>query len=377
MTIILDEIRSGYNLAKINYNFEIIEEALNGVLAIIKGDPGQPIEFEGPLDMNGYKIYNLGAPTQPNDAVRLEDLNAFLGVDDTATVRHYRYVATDGQTVFTLPTKYRQGVGQSIVYMDGIRLNSGYEFFETTDTTITLAEPAVEGQLVDIHVGVFIFTANDAAGVSYLPPMLPPTTVQAALDVLWQRDAEDVPLDSTGDGTNDTTVGDFLRSDAIGVPTGGIIMWSGSTANIPSGWVLCDGTAGTPDLRDRFIVGSGTKFTHASTGGSFDLPAHSTDYHTLTQAQLPSGGNLVIQAYSRGSGPDQSIPDGKDFSSITDGSRYHENAGHTGGASNVWQRDGVLEASLGGNDEGHNHNIGAIVDAIIPEYYALAFIMKV
>lgn len=38
------------------------------------------------------------------------------------------------------------------------------------------------------------------------------------------------------------------------VPAGGIIMWSGTIATIPSGWVLCNGSNGTPDLRNRFIV---------------------------------------------------------------------------------------------------------------------------
>ena len=41
-----------------------------------------------------------------------------------------------------------------------------------------------------------------------------------------------------------------------GVPRGTIVMWSGSIANIPKGWALCDGTNGTPDLRDKFIVGA-------------------------------------------------------------------------------------------------------------------------
>ena len=40
------------------------------------------------------------------------------------------------------------------------------------------------------------------------------------------------------------------------VPSGGIIMWSGLIADIPPGWVLCDGTNSTPDLRDRFIIGA-------------------------------------------------------------------------------------------------------------------------
>lgn len=43
---------------------------------------------------------------------------------------------------------------------------------------------------------------------------------------------------------------------AIDDLTGMIVMWSGTIATIPSGWALCDGTNGTPDLRDRFIVGA-------------------------------------------------------------------------------------------------------------------------
>lgn len=51
------------------------------------------------------------------------------------------------------------------------------------------------------------------------------------------------------------------------VPSGGIIMWSGSIASIPSGYYICDGTNGTPDLRDRFVVGSGNTYAVGNTGG--------------------------------------------------------------------------------------------------------------
>ena len=52
------------------------------------------------------------------------------------------------------------------------------------------------------------------------------------------------------------------------VPSGGIIMWSGSIVSIPSGWYLCDGTNGTPNLRDKFIVGAGSAYAVAATGGA-------------------------------------------------------------------------------------------------------------
>jgi hypothetical protein len=54
------------------------------------------------------------------------------------------------------------------------------------------------------------------------------------------------------------------------IPAGLISRWSGSTASIPSGWFLCDGANGTPDLRNRFIVGAGSTYAVAATGGSAD-----------------------------------------------------------------------------------------------------------
>jgi hypothetical protein len=54
----------------------------------------------------------------------------------------------------------------------------------------------------------------------------------------------------------------------------GMIMgWKGTVANIPSGWHLCDGTAGTIDLRDKFIVGAGGDLLPGATGGA-NLQTH-------------------------------------------------------------------------------------------------------
>lgn len=68
---------------------------------------------------------------------------------------------------------------------------------------------------------------------------------------------------------------------ASSLPAGMITMWSGAVDTIPSGWALCDGTNGTPDLRARFVVGAG--------GQSYD-PGDRGGYNTvgLTTAQLPS-----------------------------------------------------------------------------------------
>ena len=76
-----------------------------------------------------------------------------------------------------------------------------------------------------------------------------------------------------GDGSNLTSV--------PGVPVGGIIMWSGATNNIPSGWALCDGNNGTPNLQDKFIVGAGSSYAVAATGGSKDATLVSHTHNLL------------------------------------------------------------------------------------------------
>ena len=69
------------------------------------------------------------------------------------------------------------------------------------------------------------------------------------------------------------------------VPSGGIIMWSGSIGAIPTGYYLCDGQNGTPDLRDRFVVGAGNTYAVGNTGG-------------FTSAATSSGGTNLPLYYA-------------------------------------------------------------------------------
>ena len=72
--------------------------------------------------------------------------------------------------------------------------------------------------------------------------------------------------------------------------TGMIMLWSGATGSIPSGWNLCDGTNGSPDLRDKFIVGAGGSYSVAQTGGTADAIVVSHT-HTATSTVTDPGHN--------------------------------------------------------------------------------------
>ena len=74
------------------------------------------------------------------------------------------------------------------------------------------------------------------------------------------------------------TLADARLSNSSLFVTGMIMMYTGSTA--PSGWAICNGSNGTPDLRDRFIVGAGSAYSVNNTGGANSV--------TLTESQIPS-----------------------------------------------------------------------------------------
>ena len=137
------------------------------------------------------------------------------------------------------------------------------------------------------------------------------------------------------------------------VPSGGIIMWSGSIATIPTGWYLCDGSNSTPDLRDRFVVGAGSTYAVAATGGSANAIVVS---HTHTATSTDSGHTHAEQFSGGTAGTGNGICDSV-VSAVTTSSVYTA----TGNANITTTVDST-------GSSGTNANL--------PPYYALAYIMK-
>lgn len=111
-----------------------------------------------------------------------------------------------------------------------------------------------------------------------------------------------------------------------GVPVGTIVIWSGTTSNIPSGWALCDGQNGTPDLRDRFVLGGGGTNTVGSTGGEethtltvYEMPAHNHDFGMFPEPKKVQAGGSTFNASLMMNGQSDN------FISETGGSQAHNN----------------------------------------------------
>lgn len=147
------------------------------------------------------------------------------------------------------------------------------------------------------------------------------------------------------------------------IPSGAIIMWSGSSTNIPSGWALCNGQNGTPNLVNKFIRG-GT--SSGATGGA--------DTVTLSTANMPSH-NHTISAYSVGQGTNSSnknivIATG---SGSSGGSVSVDNIVTTASTRIVPTSNTVNNASLSITTK--NTGSGQSF-SILPTYYTLCYIMK-
>lgn len=201
---------------------------------------------------------------------------------------------------------------------------------------------------------------------------------------------------------------------ASAFPSGGIIMWSGQEADIPSGWVLCNGANSTPDLRNRFVVGAGTgsNYNVGNFGGSDDatLVSHSHgsgNYGTNNTGGHSHGGNTGNSGnHHHGGG---------NYQTNNTGSHTHrwgtdDNLGANGGNNNpdanggqAWkahteaagnhshnvngnsQSEGDHSHNISTNNNGsHSHNVNGSSDsqgssatgANRPPYYALCYIMK-
>lgn len=247
----------------------------------------------------------------------------------------------------------------------------------------------------------------------------------------------DLTLTNAGNGTATLTLGtttvltvnsdgsvnfgvDAKRAGYSLVPIGVILQWSGSVATIPGGWQITDGTNGTPDLRDKFIVAAGNSFSPTQTGGtaaggtlttstagshnhggstSATDGAHThnitlasagthnhggaTENHTLAVGELPSHTHGVGMTFSGGpgggSGQVAGYTGANQASTVTDGGTGG-NLGH----SHVVDNDGAHAHTASADTQGqHGHTISSdgshthTVTQAYPLYYAQAFIQRI
>lgn len=159
-------------------------------------------------------------------------------------------------------------------------------------------------------------------------------------------------LMSKGDGTTPQW-GSAVIPDAFS--TGMIIMWNGTPANVPTGWALCNGANGTPNLTDKFIVGAGSAYGYGATGGTKDATLVSHNHSGST-----GGAGSHSHTYSKGSSGTAQAGSGVGSTGVNKGST----------STNT--------SSIGNHT--HSVSIGttgsSATNKNLPPYFALCYIMR-
>jgi microcystin-dependent protein len=136
---------------------------------------------------------------------------------------------------------------------------------------------------------------------------------------------------------------------------GMIMLWSGSSETIPSGWLLCDGSNSTPDLRNRFVVGATSTYAVGATGGSADAIVVS---HTHSATVTDPGHFHTADVYDTVGDAQQS---GGKFAQFV---------------NNILKGTADTKSKTTGISVGIGSTGGSGTNANLPPYYALAYIMK-
>jgi len=240
-------------------------------------------------------------------------------------------------------------------------IGNGFQFFTTTGL------PLAGGYLYTYQAGsttpLATYTDNGGTSSNTNPIQLgtdgrPPAEIWLTYGVNYKF----VLADSTNAviQTYDNLYGiiGVQATSGATIPAGLISMWSGSIGSIPSGWYLCDGSNGTPNLTDRFIVGAGSTYAVNGTGGANtvtlttnNLPAHT---HTATST-VTDPGHFHTAGVQLGASTGQNASGAPNFI----------NSVNTGTATT-----GITVATT-------NASTGSGTSfSILPPYYALAFIQK-
>jgi len=314
----------------------ILEDAISGLASVIVTTANQALTaLNGAPDQARCAAVSLSTTTVANFAVYVPPVTKLYVVRNTSA-----YVAT--------------------VYASTVIGN-------TTAAGAGIAIPAGKSVLVRCDGVNIVEQMNHVAGDFGFGGGVAVAGALTVADTAAVTGILTAPTAALGTNTTQAATTAFVQAAMSALlPSGVITMWSGSIVSIPTGWLLCNGSSGTPDLRDRFIVGAGSTYAPAATGGSANAVVVS---HTHTES---NPGNFITGSVNVDIAASAGVfvsPSGVFSTSSPDG-----NFAAASGPSGF--RDRTLSITAGS----HTHTINSTgvsdTNANLPPYYALAYIMK-
>jgi hypothetical protein len=174
-------------------------------------------------------------------------------------------------------------------------------------------------------------------------------------------------------------------ASALVFSTGMVMLWHGTLGSIPAGWQICDGTGGTPDLRDKFVIGAGSTYAWQDTGGAASVTSGAGGTHlpviqgtSLTLAETPVHSHRLY-VWEGGLNPDNAFA----FNAAPQAKALAGNDGGSG-RTQAYRSTTTFGNKLvedAGTGAAHSHNADTVPDhthsvATLPPFVALFFIMR-
>ena len=308
-------------------------------------DTGEAMTVTGDVSVGSIKVDDLtvGRVVTIGTGGELQDTSSLTFAGSTLTA--HTFVVNNNATVGADAT-----IGRNLS-VTGI---TTAEHLHSTDDIIADDKVTASG---DVQGANLIATANaNVTGTVNAATVTATGTVQAE-HLKSTNDAEVVGV---------CTAAKFDGNGII--PIGGIIMWSGTDGDVPSNWALCNGSNGTPNLVDRFIVGRGNEYSSGATGGSTHaiIPEHT---HTATGG---SHGHPVRHSTQTSGAVTADASGGYVLDSTGTVDYAANNAAPGSTAGDQIGQSGSLTLTAA-------NPVGAAstTNANLPPYYAIAYIMRI
>ena len=326
----------------------------------------------------GEQVGTWGATTNTNLGTALEEAIvesadvAFSSADVTLTLTNTN--GTQAARHLRLNLTGTSGGARNLILGSGCQIEKPYIINNGLADTVTVKNTAGTG--VAVPAGKSMWVYNNGTNVVEVTTHTPVSSggtgayTLTANNVILGNGTSAVQFVAPGSSGNLLTSNGTTWTSAApptSFVTGMIILWSGSVASIPSGWALCNGSNGTPDLRNRFVVGAGSTYAVDATGGSADAivvshthtatstvtdPGHNHLSYVCDNSDIPFFNATAVSGLGTG-GLSEGPGEARNFTSTTD-----------------TKTTGITVATTlnTAGSSGTNANL--------PPYYALAYIMK-
>lgn len=275
--IILDDVVSGYNLQKINANFQLVESELNNKVLYRQNPVGENNQLESDIDANGKKIFNLASPSSRSEPITLGYLEDRIGgVIEVSSWESQQFIGDGVSSSFILNVE-PVSLESVFVSVDGSTYIPNVDFTLISSVNLQFNTPPYNGANIDVRYGTFTGASTGLEQISNRP--------QEAGDNGLVANNTEGTIKNLKAGTNISLTSEANRIVISG--TGGAANITASNKGIGSG--VFDAKVGDDLQFKSLIAGGNVTLSESADSITISTPAFSGEANTASNKGIGTG----------------------------------------------------------------------------------------